>query len=91
MILCLVLAAVLMVAFVLIQVWKPDQAKVPPEIFMQRSIASGVWVSLCIGSHQTVYREFNLHLDIVVFTLITHCSVLPPSLVPGHQGKQRTS
>lgn len=89
MILCLVLAAVLMVAFVLIQIWKPDQATVPPKIFMQRSIASGVWVSLCIGSHQTVYCKFELGLDIAVLTLITHYSVLSPSLVPGHQRKQR--
>lgn len=90
MILCLVLAAVLMVAFVLIQIWKPDQATVPPKIFMQRSIASGVWVSLCIGSHQTVYRKFKLGLDIAVLTLIMHDSVLSPSLVPGHQGEQRS-
>lgn len=62
MILCLVLSAVLMIAFVLIQIWKPDQATVPPKIFMQRSIASGVWVSLCIGSHQTVYCTFKIYL-----------------------------
>lgn len=59
MVLCLVMAGILMVAFILIQIWKPDQATVPPKIFMQRSIASGFWVSLCIGSHQTVFCKLS--------------------------------
>jgi hypothetical protein len=49
-----VLAFVLLIAFALIQVWKPDQATMPPRIFTQRSIASGFWVSSCLGAHQTV-------------------------------------
>jgi len=51
----LVLSFVLLIAFVLIQCWKPDQATVPPRIFMQRSIASGFWVSCCAGAHQTLF------------------------------------
>ncbi|SLM39060.1 mfs multidrug [Lasallia pustulata] len=51
----LVLAFVLLIAFALIQVWKPEQATLPPRIFIQRSIASGFWVSFCIGAHQTVF------------------------------------
>ncbi|KAK4997217.1 hypothetical protein LTR66_003335 [Elasticomyces elasticus] len=39
-------------------IWKPEQATVPPNIFMQRSIASGFWVSLCIGAHQTVFLYY---------------------------------
>ncbi|CZR63238.1 probable aflatoxin efflux pump AFLT [Phialocephala subalpina] len=51
----LVLAIVLFIAFVLVQIWKPDQATVPPRIFVQRSIASGFWVSCCVGAHQTMF------------------------------------
>ena len=51
------LAFVLLIAFVLIQVWRPERATVPPHIFMQRSIASGFYVSCCIGAHQTLMRK----------------------------------
>ncbi|KUJ24095.1 MFS general substrate transporter [Mollisia scopiformis] len=51
----LVVAFVLMIAFVLIQVWRPEQATVPPLIFKQRSILSGFWVSCCVGAHQTLF------------------------------------
>ncbi|KAH6973118.1 major facilitator superfamily domain-containing protein [Ilyonectria sp. MPI-CAGE-AT-0026] len=50
----LVLAFVLLITFVLIQIWKPERATVPPRIFIQRSIASGFFVSCCIGAHQTL-------------------------------------
>ncbi len=50
----LVLAFVLLIAFALIQVWKPEQATMPPRIFIQRSIASGFWVSSCLGAHMMV-------------------------------------
>jgi hypothetical protein len=49
-----VLAFVLLIAFALIQVWKPEQATLPPRIFVQRSIASGFWVSCCVGAHQNL-------------------------------------
>jgi hypothetical protein len=54
----LVLAFGLLIAFALIQVWKPEQATLPPHIFIQRSIASGFWVSSCLGAHQTVFGKF---------------------------------
>ena len=57
----LVLAFVLLIAFVLIQVWKPEQATVPPRIFIQRSIASGFWVSCCVGAHQTLFSKCAPH------------------------------
>ncbi|RAK97340.1 MDR family MFS transporter [Aspergillus ibericus CBS 121593] len=47
----LVLAFVLLIAFVFIQVWKPEQATLPAKIFTQRSIACGFWVSSCQGAH----------------------------------------
>ncbi|TVY80635.1 Rubrofusarin-specific efflux pump aurT [Lachnellula suecica] len=51
----LVLAFVLLIVFALIQIWKPEQATVPPRIFIQRSIASGFWVNCCIGAHQNIF------------------------------------
>jgi hypothetical protein len=47
----------LLIAFTLIQVWKPKQATLPPRIFIQRSIASGFWVSSCLGAHQTMFGK----------------------------------
>lgn len=54
----LVLAFVLLIAFAVIQVWKPDEATIQPRIFIHRSIASGFWVSCCIGAHQTMFIYF---------------------------------
>ena len=53
----LVLACVLLIAFALIQVWKPEQATLPPRIFTQRSIASGFWVTSCLGAHMMVFGK----------------------------------
>ncbi|KAH8887522.1 MFS general substrate transporter [Thozetella sp. PMI_491] len=50
----LVLGLVLLGTFVAIQVWKPERATVPPRIFVQRSIASGFFVSCCLGAAQTL-------------------------------------
>ena len=38
---------------------KPEEATVPPRIFIQRSIASGFWVSCCVGAHQTLFSKFT--------------------------------
>lgn len=57
MIALLVLAFALLIAFTLIQLWKPQQAMVPPRLFAQRSIASGFWVSSCLGSHMMLIRK----------------------------------
>ncbi|PNP84376.1 hypothetical protein FNYG_02005 [Fusarium nygamai] len=54
----LVVAFTLFIAFVLIQIWKPEQATVPPHIFAKRSIFGGFWVSFCIGAHQTLLIYF---------------------------------
>ncbi|KFG86085.1 putative MFS multidrug transporter [Metarhizium anisopliae] len=53
-----VVAFVLLIAFALVQLWLPDQAILPPRIFIQRSIASGFWVSLCVGAHQTIFLYY---------------------------------
>lgn len=54
----LVLAFALLIAFALIQVWKPEQATLPPRILTQRSILSGFWVSACLGAHLNVFGKF---------------------------------
>ena len=46
----LVLFGVLLIAFLAIQAWKPETATVPPRIIGQRSVAAGVWFSLCVGA-----------------------------------------
>jgi MFS family permease len=54
----LVLAGVLIIAFVVVQVVLPKTATVPPRIFMQRSIMAGVFVTLCIGSQMMIFVYF---------------------------------
>ncbi|RSM12918.1 hypothetical protein CEP52_002262 [Fusarium oligoseptatum] len=54
----LIVSFTLLIVFVLIQIWKPAQATVPPHIFIQRSIAGGFWVSCCVGAHQTLLIYF---------------------------------
>ncbi|KAB8238179.1 major facilitator superfamily domain-containing protein [Aspergillus alliaceus] len=51
----LVLAFALLITFTLIQIWKPQQATLPPRLFIQRSIASGFWVSSCLGAHINLF------------------------------------
>ncbi|KAE8409755.1 major facilitator superfamily domain-containing protein [Aspergillus pseudonomiae] len=51
----LVLAFVLLIVFFLIQIWKPEQAILPPRIFAQRSIASGFCTSSCLGAHMNLF------------------------------------
>ncbi|KAI9730555.1 MAG: hypothetical protein M1834_005796 [Cirrosporium novae-zelandiae] len=46
----LVLFGVLILAFIAVQVWKQDNATVPPRIIKQRSIAFGVTYAFCAGS-----------------------------------------
>ncbi|OCL11261.1 MFS general substrate transporter [Glonium stellatum] len=51
---CLVLAGVLLIAFVLVQIWKGETATVPPRVLKQRSVASGFYFSTCAGSSMLV-------------------------------------
>jgi MFS family permease len=44
-----VIATVLMAAFIAVQAWLKKDATVPPHIFNQRSIMSGVVFAMCIG------------------------------------------
>ncbi|KAJ7124552.1 major facilitator superfamily domain-containing protein [Mycena epipterygia] len=45
-----VLFAVFISIFTAIQIWKQDQATVPPRILKQRSIMTGSWYALCLGA-----------------------------------------
>ncbi|KAK3358937.1 putative MFS multidrug transporter [Lasiosphaeria hispida] len=54
----LTLAAVLLIAFCLIQVYKPSTATVPPRIFCQRSVLSAFWATICIGAHMMLFVYF---------------------------------
>ncbi|KAK3370352.1 putative MFS multidrug transporter [Podospora didyma] len=54
----LTLAAVLLTAFVLIQIFKPDTATIPPRIFLQRSILAGVWATITIGAQMMIFVYF---------------------------------
>ncbi|RYP39986.1 hypothetical protein DL767_001920 [Monosporascus sp. MG133] len=46
----LTLMAVFVIAFVLVQIYLPATASLPPRIFKRRSVASGFWQTLCVGS-----------------------------------------
>ena len=46
----LILAGILFIAFVLVQRWKGDNATVPGRIFINRSIIAGAWFSFCMGA-----------------------------------------
>lgn len=50
----LVLAGVLIIGFVLVQIFKPDTATVPPRIFKQRSIMAGAWATFTLGASMMI-------------------------------------
>ncbi|RDW57487.1 hypothetical protein BP6252_13747 [Coleophoma cylindrospora] len=54
----LTIAIALLTTFILIQIWRPKTATVPPHIFIQRSIFTGFWVSAMVGAHQTLIVYF---------------------------------
>ncbi|KAF3480958.1 major facilitator superfamily transporter [Arthroderma uncinatum] len=45
-----VVFAILLIAFIIIQIWRKEDATVPPRIFVQRSVLSAFWFTICIGS-----------------------------------------
>ncbi|KAF3085426.1 hypothetical protein TWF102_011570 [Orbilia oligospora] len=54
----LVLMSVLLAGFAAVQVLIPRTATLPVRIFKQRSVVSGFWQTLCIGSSMYVYIYF---------------------------------
>ncbi|CAK7222348.1 hypothetical protein SBRCBS47491_004836 [Sporothrix bragantina] len=56
----LVLAGVLLLVFIALQIWRPEQqVTVPPRILLQRSIASGFLASCCMGAHMTIFGKLT--------------------------------
>ena len=55
MVACLVLMGVLLIAFVAVQILVPKTATLPVRIFSQRSIISGFWQTLCVGSGNYIF------------------------------------
>ncbi|KAJ8110170.1 hypothetical protein ONZ43_g5943 [Nemania bipapillata] len=54
----LTLAGVLGIAFVLVQVFLPATATIPPRIFKQRSILAGFWATIVLGSQMIIFVYF---------------------------------
>lgn len=52
---CLVLMGILLLAFFVVQVFLPKTATLPVRIFSQRSIISGFWQTLCVGSGNYIF------------------------------------
>ncbi|KAK6522217.1 hypothetical protein TWF281_002784 [Arthrobotrys megalospora] len=54
----LVLMSVLLVGFAAVQILLPKTATLPTRIFKQRSVVSGFWQTLCIGSSMYIFVYF---------------------------------
>ncbi|KAK2615974.1 hypothetical protein N8I77_002695 [Diaporthe amygdali] len=54
----IVLAGILVIAFVAAQVLLPATATLPPRIFKQRSVVAGFWATICINSGNYVFIYF---------------------------------
>lgn len=54
----LVVAGVLLIAFVLVQIFTPKTATIAPRIVKQRSIIAGIWVTLCNGASMMTFVCF---------------------------------
>ncbi|KAJ5998034.1 hypothetical protein N7522_009694 [Penicillium canescens] len=54
----LVLAVVLLLAFIGIQIWRPDTATIPPRVMKQRSIAAGVVFTLMVTAAMMTFTYY---------------------------------
>ncbi|KAJ8129524.1 hypothetical protein O1611_g4110 [Lasiodiplodia mahajangana] len=54
----LTLAGVLGIAFILVQIYLPKTATIPPRIFKQRSILAGFWATIVLGSQMIIFIYF---------------------------------
>ncbi|EZF34534.1 efflux pump [Trichophyton mentagrophytes] len=45
-----VVFGILLIAFIAVQIWRKEEATVPPRIFVQRSVLSAFWFTICLGS-----------------------------------------
>ncbi|KAF3202729.1 hypothetical protein TWF106_002124 [Orbilia oligospora] len=51
----LVVFAVTIIIFIGVQIWKKDEATMPPRIVSQRSIAFGMWFAFCAGGGMMLF------------------------------------
>lgn len=51
----LVLGILLMLGFILVQIFMPKTATIAPRIFKQRSVLAGFWATICIGSQMMIF------------------------------------
>lgn len=51
----LVLAGVLIIAFILVQIFRPNTATIPPRIFCQRSIIAGFCATFTVGASMMIF------------------------------------
>lgn len=62
----LVLAGVLLVAFIVVQRWKGENATVPARVFVNRSIIAGSWFAFCsIGAMQTLFYFLPIWFQVI--------------------------
>ncbi|KAK9797632.1 putative Major facilitator superfamily (MFS) profile domain-containing protein [Seiridium cardinale] len=54
----IVLAGAFMIGFIMVQIFLPKTATIPPRIFLQRSILAGFFSTLCIGSHSMLFTYY---------------------------------
>ncbi|OTA52369.1 MFS general substrate transporter [Hypoxylon sp. EC38] len=54
----LVVAGILILGFILVQIFLPKTATIPPRVFMQRSIFAGFFTALCVGSHSMIFTYY---------------------------------
>jgi MFS family permease len=58
----LVLFGVLMIGFIVVQIWKQEAATVPPRVFKNRTVASGSWFGSMLGASFFVLVYFVSHM-----------------------------
>lgn len=50
-----VLFGVLLITFIGIQLWRQEEATVPPRLIKQRTVACGMWYTTCLGGSMMVF------------------------------------
>jgi hypothetical protein len=53
----LTLTGVFLAGFVAVQIMLPKTATIPPRIVTQRSVAAGLWSTICIGASQYIFSK----------------------------------
>ena len=59
------LTGVLAIAFIYVQIWRQEDATIPPRVIKQRSIAFGIVVVLCTGGMVSMLYTIALLFEVV--------------------------